>query len=92
MWIHLTITRNPSLIGKHLMAKRMVTIPLSEVKQIFSLLVEYQQFFHQPLHYDEQKDVMRFLRKGAYNRLHKAVYTTVQNWLPPDVLKEIRGE
>jgi hypothetical protein len=71
------------------MAERSVSVPLDEIQQVYSLLVEYQQFFHQPLHYNEQTEVLQFLQDGAYRRLSDAVYTTVWNWLPEDVKSKI---
>lgn len=71
------------------MPERMVSISLEELRELYSLLVDYQQFFHQPLHFGEQEEVVKFLRDGAYARLHQAVYDTVWDWLPRDVQSEI---
>jgi hypothetical protein len=68
---------------------RELTVQLDEVKRLFLLLEEFNDFFHSPSHYRNQDEVIRFVEGGAYDRIQEAYYRIVWKWLPPDVQEEI---
>ncbi|MEM7356088.1 MAG: hypothetical protein AAF657_35055 [Acidobacteriota bacterium] len=67
----------------------MIKVPLAEVRELFFLLEETQDFFHQPLNYGDSEQVNAFVKGGFYERVKKAYYETVWNWLPADSQEEI---
>jgi len=71
------------------MKSRTIKVNLDEAREVFLLLEEFQQFFHQPMHYENIAQVNEFLEKGAFDRLCRAYYDVTWNWLPEDVQKEI---
>ena len=71
---------------------RTVEVSLDEVLRVFRTLEELQQFFHQPLHYPDIREVREFLgdvNGGAYRDIHDLYYGVVWNWLPADVRRKI---
>ena len=65
-----------------------VEIKLEEAKEVFECLEELQAFLHQPDNYASHEQVSRFLRNGAYQKLHRCYYDIAWNWLPPQVQQE----
>ena len=59
---------------------------LKDLLYVYLTLVEFQRFFHQPLHYQSLEDVNNFLgsKKGkrGYALLHKAIYNKMVNMFP----------
>jgi hypothetical protein len=66
-----------------------IEVELSQVKDIFLLLEELNDFFHDPDKYRDQTRVVDYVESGMYSKLHTAYYTTVWNWLPPEVQQQI---
>lgn len=66
-----------------------IQVDLGEVKQLFSLLEELHEFFHQPMHYENSEEVTNFLQNGTYEKLRMMYYDTVWNWLPPEVQQQM---
>jgi len=63
--------------------KESISIPVSEVKEVFELLEEINQLFHQPLNHKDLEAVEMFA-KSNYPAIKKLYYETVWNWLPKD--------
>lgn len=63
-----------------------VEVNLKDLMYVFSTLQEYQRFFHQPLHYQSQEDVERFLGsvegEAGFKLLHTAIHEKVREMLP----------
>lgn len=60
----------------------------------FQLLQELHQFFHQPLHYPADPNVIRYMHKqggDALSLIHEAVYERVRNMLPKQVVERIHN-
>jgi hypothetical protein len=73
---------------------RTVEVSLDEVLRVFHTLENLQQFFHQPLHYPDIREVREFLGNangGANKDIHDLYYGVVWNWLPADVQQEIES-
>ncbi len=60
-----------------------IKIPLSEIKEVFELLEEVQDLFHQPMKYKDEKVTEKFANEN-YNKIKKLYYETVWNWLPKE--------
>lgn len=58
-----------------------VEIAVDEVRRVFELIEQIQQFLHQPMNY---KDIQSFA-KLCYPELHEVYYEVVWNWLPEHV-------
>lgn len=58
-----------------------VTLPISEVKEVFELLEEINRLFHQPAYYEDRERVRAFAR-AQYPRIRRLYYETVWSWLP----------
>jgi len=67
----------------------MVTVPLRDLMFVHQTLVEFVQFFHQPLHYPDLVAVERFLGTrnsgDAMDVLCESVYKRMGTMLPPDI-------
>jgi len=66
-----------------------ITVDLNQVEEIFLLLEELNGFFHDPDKYRDQGRVIAYVENGMYKKLQRASYTTVWNWLPLRVQKEM---
>jgi hypothetical protein len=68
---------------------RRVSVSLRDLMYIHQVLAEYNQFFHQPMHYPSLKDVHRFLGNyssgGALEVLKVAYYHKMCTMLPKDI-------
>lgn len=66
-----------------------IQVDLNEMKQLFIFLEELNSFFHQPMKYTDQAQVVAYVENGMYEQLHTMYYDVVWNWLPPSVQKEM---
>ena len=70
-------------------AKETIEVNLKDLMYVFTTLLEYQRFFHQPLHYQNLKDVEKFLGsvKGnaGYKLLHTSIHEKMQNMIPDHI-------
>lgn len=65
-----------------------VEIDIEEIKEVFFLLEELNDFFHQKDKYSDTKCVEKFA-DNIYPLLNKSYYDIVWNWFPQEVKKEI---
>ncbi len=69
-----------------------VEVSLKDLMYVFSTLQEYQRFFHQPLHYQNMKDIERFLGSvsdhAAFKLLHTSIHKKMRNMLPEHIEKK----
>ncbi len=72
-----------------------VEVNLKDLMYVYSTLLEYQCYFHQPSHYKTIEDVERFLGsvndKAGYKILHKSIHEKMEKMIPKE-LKEKYGE
>lgn len=72
-----------------------VEVNLKDLLYVFSTLLEYQRFFHQPLHYKSLKDIDRFLGSvqdpKAYKLLHTSIHEKMRRMLP-EYIEEKYGD
>jgi len=68
-----------------------VTVPLSEVRELFELLEKLNALFHQEARYADPAYVRGFA-DAHYEQIRRLYYDTVWEWLPPDVQDEIAGD
>jgi hypothetical protein len=66
-----------------------VTVNLRDLVFVYATLLEFQRFFHQPLHYRRLDDVKAFLGsvddKAGYALLSSAIHDKMQAMLPKHV-------
>jgi ethanolamine utilization cobalamin adenosyltransferase len=55
---------------------KKIQVPLDELLNIYDLLEELNELFHQPLNYEDQEHVCKFADKN-YQRIHELYYNTV---------------
>ena len=65
-----------------------INVDLKEIEEIYYLLEELNDFFHDPNKYSEGKKLDDFVLK-VYPSINKAYYNTVWNWLPKEVRDNI---
>jgi len=58
-----------------------IKISATEVRELFALMEEIQDLFHQPMYYEDKDTVIKFADKH-YPSIHKAYYQTLWNLLP----------
>lgn len=69
-----------------------VEVNLKDLMYAFSTLLEFQRFFHQPLHYQTMKDIDRFL--GSVNDhaglklLHTSLHEKMRDMLPEHIVQK----
>lgn len=68
-----------------------IEVSLEEIIEIFYLLEELNDFFHDPSKYSDKEAVERFITE-KYPSINKGYYKTVWNWLPKDVQDKITAE
>jgi len=61
-----------------------IEIETEEAKEVFELLEELNDLFHQPISYENHEAVKTFAEKH-YAKIHKLYYDTVWSWLPADI-------
>jgi len=68
---------------------RKVEVNLKDLMFVYSTLIEYQRFFHQPLHYQSMEDIEKFLGsvndKAGYKLLHEAIHSKMRDMIPEDI-------
>lgn len=62
----------------------------SELKQLYLLLEDLNDFFHQLENLKNSGDVERFVTR-VYPELRKMYYETVWSWLPKDFQEELEN-
>ena len=67
--------------------KESITVPLSEVKEVFDLLEDINHLFHQPLYYQDKETVDKFAEE-KYQTIKRLYYDVTWDWLPKDVQKD----
>jgi hypothetical protein len=68
-----------------------IRVSLDEAKEVFLLLEELNAFFHSPSHYKDIDDVIAFVEGGTYDKISRAYYEIVWNWLPKSVQLQIEN-
>lgn len=68
---------------------KKIQIDINEIREIFLFLEELNGVFHDPTKYRNQLYLIDYVESGMYQKLHRAYYDIVWNWLPPNVQKEI---
>ena len=66
---------------------RKVEIDVEELKKVYLLLEDLNDFFHQE---EKYSDIKNFADQN-YKRIHECYYKTVWNWLPSDLKEEIQN-
>ncbi len=61
--------------------ERKIEVEISEIKEVFLLLEDLNDFFHQR---EKYSDIKAFAAQN-YKRIHKCYYKTLWNWFPEDV-------
>lgn len=61
-----------------------------ELKDLYLLLEELNDFFHQPENFKDSADIERFATK-IYPGLKEMYYETVWSWLPKDLQEELEN-
>ena len=65
-----------------------IEVDQDEVKQLFLFLEELNHFFHQPMKYGDQAQVINYVEGGMYDKLKVMYYDVVWNWFPPAIQEE----
>ncbi len=68
--------------------KQKVEVDLEDVRRLFILLENMNNFFHQPMYFKDPKLVQEFVYKN-YPELKTLYYDIVWKWLPKDIQEEI---
>lgn len=63
-------------------------IETDEIIRVYRLLEALNDFFHQPLNFENKETVMRFAQKN-YPEIRELYYDTIWEWLPEDVRNKI---
>lgn len=66
-----------------------ITVDLDEVLEIYKLLEDLNEFFHEPSNYEKTSKILEFMEKGSYEKIRHAYYDIVSNWLPKDVQEKL---
>ena len=70
-------------------ADETVEVNLKDLMYVFSTLQEYQRFFHQPMHYQNLKDIEQFLGSANNNAgtkiLSTAIHKKMRDMLPKHI-------
>ena len=66
--------------------KKTIPIPVSEIKEVFELLEQMNDLFHQPLNY-QNSELMNKFAEDKYPEIRKLYYETVWKWLPEEEKK-----
>ena len=66
---------------------RTVSVSVRDLVYVHQVLGEFNQFFHQPMHYPTLESVKDFISGsgGGYEVLREALYTRLGNMLPEDI-------
>jgi len=59
--------------------KETVEVNLKDLMYVFSTLQEFQQFFHQKLHYQTLEDVQKFMGTVKGQSAHKLLSTSIHD-------------
>lgn len=62
-----------------------IEVSTEEVKKVYLLLEDLNDFFHQKENYS---DIEKFADQN-YKRIHECYYEVIWNWLPKDVKEDI---
>jgi hypothetical protein len=65
-----------------------IEVNSEEILEVFNLLDELNDFFHNPLNHQSIEQVDAFSNR-VYPDIKKAYYKTVWNWLPKEVQDEL---
>ena len=63
-------------------------VKTDEIIRVYRLLEALNDFFHQPLNFEDKETVMRFAQKN-YPEIRELYYDTIWEWLPEDVRDKI---
>ncbi|QTA87034.1 hypothetical protein [Desulfonema magnum] len=66
-----------------------IKIETEEIVRVYRLLEALNDFFHQPLNFEDKDTVMRFAQKN-YPEIRELYYDTIWEWLPEDIREKIR--
>jgi hypothetical protein len=64
---------------------KKIEVDLNEVKRVYKLMEEINDFFHQPMNF---KNVEKFA-KEKYKEINSVYYDVIWGWLPKDIQNEI---
>jgi hypothetical protein len=70
---------------------RKIEIELDEALRVFRLLEEVNDFFHQPMKY-EDKDYSSMFAGKNYPEIHKLYYDIIWEWFPGDIKEQMRED
>lgn len=65
------------------MSDEDIKISPNQVRELFALMEEVQDLFHQPMYYENLETVKKFADKH-YQAIHKAYYKTLWDLLPQE--------
>ena len=63
-------------------------IETDEIIRVYRLFEALNDFFHQPLNFEDKETVMRFAQKN-YPEIRSLYYDTIWEWLPEEVRDKI---
>ena len=69
----------------------VVEVSLDDVLRVRRLLEELVSFLHQPLHYQENEEVIKWLKGGVYSELVQVFYKVTWDWLTEDEKSKIEN-
>ena len=72
------------------MSDKDISISANQVRELFALMEEIQDLFHQPMNYENKDTVIKFADK-YYPAIHKAYYKTLWDLLPEEDKEKIRN-
>lgn len=67
---------------------REIKIRLDEIKKVYLLLEDLNDFFHQEKNYSNVKE----FADQNYERIHDCYYKTVWEWFPKDIQEKLQDE
>ncbi|RLC18188.1 MAG: hypothetical protein DRI57_08785 [Deltaproteobacteria bacterium] len=63
-------------------------VKTNEIIRVYRLLEALNDFFHQPLNFEDKETVMRFAQKN-YPEIRELYYDTIWEWLPENIRDKI---
>ncbi len=63
-------------------------VKTDEIIRVYRLLEALNDFFHQPLNFEDKETVMRFAQKN-YPEIRELYYDTIWEWLPENIRDKI---
>jgi len=73
------------------MSKLTIEVEETDLEELFSLLAEINDLFHQPSNLSDPERMQQFAEK-YYSSINRAYYQTVWNWLPEELRIRLSDE